>query len=109
MNILMFTIKQQACAANLHSNSTKQLLQFVRCTVQHEDWKTNPSKSGSECINQVDDWFDEWPQIEMCAHLNDTTDIDIFLLMKNKTEQLDPPLSKGLLKRIISFITQKKF
>jgi hypothetical protein len=67
----------------------------VRCTVEHSDWKTNPAIAGSYCVNQVDNWIDEWPQIEMCAHLNDTTDINIFLGMKNKTEQLNPPLSKG--------------
>ncbi len=67
----------------------------MRCTVQHNDWKTEPAEAGNQCANEVDNWFDAWPQIEMCAHLNDTSDINVFLDMKNKTDQLDPPLTKG--------------
>ncbi len=67
----------------------------MRCTVQHNDWKIDPAKAGNECTNQVDNWFGTWPDIEVCAHLNDTTDINVFLGMKNKTEQLNPPLTKG--------------
>jgi hypothetical protein len=73
----------------------------VRCTVQHNEWQTNPSNSGSICANQVDNWFGNWPEIETCAHLNDTTDINVFLNMKNKTDNLNPALTKGLMITII--------
>ncbi len=104
----MFAIKQQACAASLYPNSAKQLLQFVRCTVQHEDWKKDTASSGNICADNVDGWVDPWPQIGMCSYLNDSTDINVFLAMKNKTELLSPPLTKGLLKTII-FLSQKMF
>lgn len=74
----------------------------MTCTVQHDQWKINPAAAGSYCADKVDGWLDEWTDIEVCALMNDTTDINIFLAMKNKTEELKPPLSKGIITTIFS-------
>jgi len=67
----------------------------VTCTVQRDDWKTNPAEAANVCANQVDGWVDPFPQIETCAHLNDTDDVSVFLAMRDKTLALNPPLNYG--------------
>jgi len=68
----------------------------VNCTVQRDDWKTNPSEAANVCANEVDGWVDEFPRIETCASMNDSDDVNIFLAMRDKTLALNPPLTYGI-------------
>jgi len=67
----------------------------VRCTVQHQDWKTHPGRGANVCANETDGWVITWPEISRCVHSDDIININIFLAMKNETDLLDPPLDKG--------------
>ncbi len=69
--------------------------------MNHTLWKTNPAEAGNQCANQIDEWLDPWPIIEPCSLMNDVDDILIFLGMRDKTNALNPPLTSGMLLKLL--------
>ena len=75
----------KACAIDQYSSAPKgwlQITEFIICFFSHDLWNSDPAEAGNQCANKV--WvLDPWPTLETCA----TTNIDVYLKMKEKTEQ----------------------
>jgi len=69
-----FATKLSACAIREHQNNTltnHQIFHFLVCITIDSTWQNDPADSVNECVNQINEWPDDFVDILMCARYTD--------------------------------------